>query len=44
MSVVATPMIMSDQTSMVFRPNRSPKWPNTAPPIGRARNPTAKVA
>jgi len=27
-----------------LRPTRSPKWPNSADPIGRARNAIAKVA
>ena len=27
-----------------LRPCRSPKWPKTAPPMGRATNPTATVA
>jgi hypothetical protein len=27
-----------------LRPTRSPKWPNTIPPIGRAANPTPNVA
>jgi hypothetical protein len=30
--------------SMILRPRRSPKWPKMAPPIGRAMNPTEKVA
>jgi len=42
-SAVATPMMASDHTSMFFRPRRSPKCPNTAPPNGRATNPTANV-
>ena len=31
-------------TSIRLRPTRSPMWPNTAPPRGRARKPTAYVA
>jgi hypothetical protein len=41
---VDTPIIISDATSVDFRPIRSPKWPNTAAPTGRAKKATAKVA
>ncbi len=41
---VDTPMVNSAATSVVLRPTRSPKWPKTAEPIGRARNAIAKVA
>lgn len=34
-------MIIMVSISMVLRPSRSPKWPNTMPPRGRAANPTA---
>jgi hypothetical protein len=34
-------MSSSDHTSIGLRPIRSPKWANTAPPIGRAMKPTA---
>ena len=37
------PMIISDVTSIDLRPMRSPKWPKTMPPSGRAAKPTAKV-
>ena len=38
------PMINRVMTSTCLRPTRSPKWPKTMPPSGRARNPTAYVA
>jgi hypothetical protein len=44
LSTVATPIISSDTTSMGLRPSRSPKWPKTIPPSGRARNPAPNVA
>jgi hypothetical protein len=44
MRTVAAPMVMRDSTSIFLRPMRSPKWPNTTPPTGRARNPTPNVA
>ena len=44
MIVVPTPMISSVAISICLRPIRSPKWPNSTLPSGRARNPTAKVA
>ena len=44
MQNVATPMPTSEMTSIFLRPIRSPKWPNTIPPTGRAKNPTPKVA
>ena len=34
---VETPIVISAATSVVLRPTRSPKWPNSADPIGRAR-------
>ncbi|MOA18664.1 hypothetical protein D3C78_1389980 [compost metagenome] len=37
-------MVSSDATSVTLRPTRSPKWPNSAEPIGRATKATAKVA
>jgi len=43
MPTVAAPMSSSDQTSIGLRPTRSPKCAKTAPPIGRATNPAAKV-
>ena len=37
-------MVSSAATSVALRPMRSPKWPNTAEPIGRAKKASAKVA
>ena len=37
-------MVTREMTSIFLRPTRSPKWPNTTPPTGRARNPTPRVA
>lgn len=37
-------MVTSAATSVALRPTRSPKWPNTAEPMGRATKATAKVA
>ncbi|KAG1388768.1 hypothetical protein G6F59_015820 [Rhizopus arrhizus] len=37
-------MVSSAATRVALRPMRSPKWPNTAEPTGRAMNATAKVA
>lgn len=37
--------MMSRVATRVFlRPSRSPKWPNTAAPMGREKNAAAKVA
>jgi hypothetical protein len=41
---VESPMVVSAMTSVFFRPARSPKWPKSAPPIGRAKNAIPKVA
>src|SRR5688572_7086480 len=41
MAKVARPIIVNVITSVVFRPLRSPMWPKTSPPTGRATNPTA---
>ena len=41
--VVATPINTNVVTSSAFRPMRSPKWPKSAAPTGRARNPTKYV-
>ena len=30
------PIVSSEATRVAFRPNRSPKWPKTTAPIGRA--------
>ena len=38
------PIVSSAATSVVLRPMRSPKWPKSAEPIGRARNAIANVA
>ncbi|MCP9972349.1 hypothetical protein LUX57_50720 [Actinomadura madurae] len=43
MRKVAPPITTVEATSIGLRPYRSPKWPATAPPTGRATNPTAKV-
>jgi len=37
-------MVNSEATRVTFRPTRSPKWPNSAEPIGRATKAMAKVA
>ena len=37
-------MVSSAATSVVLRPTRSPKWPKSAEPTGRARNAMPKVA
>ncbi len=37
-------MPTSEYTSILRRPTRSPKWPNTMPPSGRAMKPTPNVA
>ncbi|GEM_PF-2253635 len=44
MATVEIPMVMSAATSVALRPTLSPKWPNNAPPMGRAKNAIAKVA
>jgi hypothetical protein len=41
MANVAPPIMSSEITSSFLRPIRSPKWPKTRPPIGRAANPMA---
>jgi hypothetical protein len=41
---VLPPVSSSVVTSTRLRPTRSPKWPNTIPPSGRARKPTPNVA
>jgi hypothetical protein len=33
---VAIPIVRRDATRVALRPNRSPKWPNTMAPSGRA--------
>ncbi len=37
-------MVSSAATNVVLRPTRSPKWPKSAEPTGRARNAIPKVA
>jgi hypothetical protein len=41
---VEMPMVSRAATSVVLRPIRSPKWPNTTAPSGRAKNAIEKVA
>ena len=41
---VPTPMVISETTSVVLRPMRSPKWPKIRDPSGRAMNAMAKVS
>ena len=43
-TTVEMPIVSSAATSVVLRPTRSPKWPNSAEPIGRATNASANVA
>ena len=43
-ATVEMPIVSSAATSVVLRPMRSPKWPKSAEPIGRARNAIANVA
>ncbi len=44
MAKVDTPISIRLSTSSFLRPIRSPKWPKTMPPTGRAMKPTANVA
>ena len=44
MATVEPPISMSEATRVDLRPTRSPKWPNTAAPRGRAMKATARVA
>ena len=44
MLTVDKPIVSSAATSVVFRPTRSPKWPNSAEPIGLATNAMPNVA
>ncbi len=44
MLTVDTPIVSSAATSVVFRPMRSPKWPKSAEPIGRATKAMPNVA
>ena len=43
MAMVEPPISISDATRVDLRPTRSPKWPNTAAPSGRAMKATARV-
>jgi hypothetical protein len=44
MATVETPMVRRAATKVALRPMRSPKWPNSAEPAGRARKASANVA
>ena len=44
MATVEIPMVSKAATSVAFLPILSPKCPNTAEPIGRAKNAMEKVA
>jgi hypothetical protein len=44
MVTVEIPIVSRAATSVVLRPTRSPKCPNTAEPTGLARNAIANVA
>ena len=37
-------MVSSAATKVVLRPTRSPKWPKSAEPMGRAKNAIPNVA
>ncbi len=43
MSSVEAPISISEATSVDFRPIRSPKWPNTTAPTGRAKKASPKL-
>ena len=43
-SAVPTPMISSVRISIFLRPIRSPKWPNSRPPIGPGQEPDREGA
>ncbi len=43
-AAVPTPISNNVTIRIDLRPIRSPKWPKTIPPSGRARNPTENVA
>ena len=43
-STVDEPIVNSAATSVALRPTRSPKCPNSAEPMGRAKKASAKVA
>ena len=42
--MVENPIVNKAATRVAFRPMRSPKCPNSADPIGRAKNAIANVA
>ena len=42
--MVDRPMVISAATRVALRPTRSPKWPKTTAPIGRAKKAIEKVA
>ena len=44
MATVDPPMVRRAATSVALRPTRSPMWPKTAYPSGRARKAMPKVA
>ncbi len=44
MSTVAMYIVSSDATRVRVRPNRSPKWPKSTDPTGRAKNATPNTA
>ncbi|MNS97853.1 hypothetical protein D3C72_1322020 [compost metagenome] len=44
MMTVEIPMVSKAATRVALRPMRSPKWPNTAEPMGRAKKAMANVA
>jgi hypothetical protein len=44
MPTVEMPMRVSVAMRTLLRPTLSPKWPAMMPPMGRATNPTPKVA
>ena len=43
MQNVATPIVISETSSIDLRPSRSPKWPKSTAPMMRARYAEAKV-
>ena len=43
-ATVDGPIVNSAATSVALRPMRSPKWPKSAAPSGRAKKASAKVA
>ncbi|MNI46893.1 hypothetical protein D3C73_1013810 [compost metagenome] len=44
MATVDRPMVIRAATRVALRPTRSPKWPKTKAPIGRAKKAMEKVA